>query len=99
MLPEIEIIRRKQLRGTFEAQRFARSGVELPGNGIKLFLGEDTQVGTLGQILPQQAIGIFVYPPLPWTMRIRKVNLHPGSRRQLLVGSHLAPQSATPAHP
>lgn len=60
MLREIEIIWRKQLRGTFEAQRFAQSGVELLGNGIKFFLGECTQGGSLGQILPQQAIGVFV---------------------------------------
>ena len=63
MLPEIEIIQRKGLRGTFAAQRFSPSSVELPGNGITLFLGECTQVRTLGQILPQQAIGIFVAPP------------------------------------
>lgn len=77
MLSEVEIIRRKQLRGTFEAQRFTRSGVELPGNGIKLFLSECTQVGPLGQILPQQAIGVFVDSPLPGTMRAREVDLHP----------------------
>lgn len=89
MLPEVEIIGCKQLRGAFKAQRFPRPGVELPGDGVELILGEGTQVGTLGQILPQQTIGIFIDATLPGTMRISKVNLHPGRLCQLLMGSHL----------
>ena len=63
MLPEIKLIRRKQLRGTFEAQRFAWSGAEFSRNDIKLFLSKCTQVGTFEQMLPQQARSIFVESP------------------------------------
>ena len=49
MLLEIESVRSEQFRRKAEAHRFAWSGVQLPGNGIKLCLSVPAQVGTLGQ--------------------------------------------------
>src|SRR3990167_11103776 len=88
MLPEIESVRREQLRGTPEAQRLAWSGVQLPGDRIQRFLREAAQVAALGQVLPQQAVGVFVNAALPGTVRIGEVDLPPGGFRQPLMFRH-----------
>ena len=88
MLPEIERVRGEQLCGTPEAQRLARPGIQLPGYRIQLFLREATQVAALGQILPQQAVGVLVEASLPRTMRIGEVDRHPGGVRQPVMGRH-----------
>src|SRR3990167_7096244 len=88
MLPEIESVRGEQFRGTLEAQRLAWSGVQFPGNRIQLFLGEATQVAALGQVLPQQAVGVLVDAALPGAVWISEVHLHPGGFRQPLMFRH-----------
>src|SRR3989338_8777450 len=88
MLPEIESVRGEQLRGTFEAQRLARSGVQCPGDRIQRFLAEAAQVAALGQVLPQQAVGVLVDAPLPGAVRIGEVYFYPGGFRQSLVFGH-----------
>ena len=88
MLPEIESVRSEQLRGAPEAQRLAWSGVQFPGNGIQLFLSEATQVATLGQVLPQQTVGVLVDAALPGTVWIGEVNLYPGGFSQPLMCRH-----------
>ena len=88
MLPEIERIRGEQLCGTFEAQRLAWPSIQLPGNRIQLFLREATQVAALGQILPQQAVGVLVDAALPGTVRIGEVDFHPGGFRQPVMRCH-----------
>ena len=65
VLLEIESVRSEQLGRTLEAQRLARSGVLFPGDRIQLLLSEATQVATLGQVLPQQTIGVLVDAALP----------------------------------
>src|SRR3989344_2543917 len=49
---------------------------------------EHTQVAALGQVLPQQAVGVFVNAALPGTVRIGEVDLHPGGFRQPLMFRH-----------
>ena len=44
MLLEVVSVRGEQLIGTPEAQRLGWSSVEFPGNRIRLFLSEATQV-------------------------------------------------------
>lgn len=78
MLLEIESVRGEQLSGTPEAQRLAWSGVQFPGNRIQFFLSEATQVATLGQVLPQQTVGVLIDAALPGTVRVGEVDLHPG---------------------
>ena len=72
MLPEIERVRGEQLRGTPKTQRLAWSGIQSPDNRIQLVLGEATQVASLGQVLPQQAVGVLVDAVLPVTVRHRQ---------------------------
>ena len=59
------------------------------GDGIQFTLGVARQVRSLRQILPQEAIGVFVGATLPGTMRIRKEHSDDQSLRQTLVLSHL----------
>ncbi len=78
MLLEIERIQGEQLCGTLEAQRLAWPGVQLPGYPVQLVLRETTQVAALGQILPQQAIGVLVDATLPGTVWDVGVTVHVG---------------------
>src|SRR4030065_196795 len=88
MLPEIKSVRSEQFRGTLEAQRLAWPGVQFPGNRIQFFLGEATEVAALGQVLPQQAVGVLVDATLPGAVRIGEVDFHPGGFRQPLMRRH-----------
>ena len=72
MLPEIKTVRSEQLCRAPEAQRLAWSGVQFPGNRIQFLLRELTQVTPLGQILPQQTVGVLVNSSLPRAVRIGK---------------------------
>ena len=47
--------------------------------GIEVFLIKDGEVGALGQVLAQQAVGVLIAASLPRAMRISKVDLHAGS--------------------
>ena len=89
MMPEVKSVCREQFGGAFEAEGLSRTGVQLPGNSIEFRLREATQVSSLGEVLPEQAVGIFVDAALPWAVRIGKVNFHPSSQRQALVLGHL----------
>src|SRR4030067_466022 len=88
MLPEIKSVRSEQFRGTLEAHRVAWLGFQFPGNRIQLLLREATQVCSLGQILPQQAVGVLVDATLPGAVRIGEVDLYPGGFRQPLMRRH-----------
>ncbi len=88
MLPEIESVWCKQLRRAFKAQWLAGSGVQLPGNRIQLFLRETIQVTPLGQVLPQQTIGVLVDAALPGAVWIGKIDLHPCGFCQSLMCRH-----------
>src|SRR3989304_4820680 len=85
MVSEIKSVRREQLSGAPEAQRLAWPGVQFPGNRIQLFLSKATQVAALGQVLPQQAVGVLVDAALPRAVRIGEGDLDPGGFRQLLT--------------
>ena len=52
--------------------------VELAGHFVQMGLRVHRQVGALRKVLPQQAIGIFVRPALPRTLRIAEVNVDVG---------------------
>ena len=82
---------RKHLQGGCPVQTFSWSGVQPPGNGIQLALRVGREVRALGQILAEQAIGIFIGPPLPRAMRIGKEHLDGQPLGQLLMFRHLFP--------
>ena len=56
-----------------ERQGLARSFIELAGHPVQVCLGVDRQVRPLGEVLPQQAIGVLVGAALPGALRIAEV--------------------------
>jgi len=76
-----------QRRG--KAETFPWSCVEPIGDGVQLPLGVARQVGPLGQVLAQQAIGILVGPTLPGAVGIGKEDLDRETVRQPLMFRHL----------
>ena len=91
MLKEVERLWHKQFGRTLPLEALARSGVELPSDGIEFGLGESRQVGALGEILPEQAVGVLVDAALPRAVRIGEVDIDPGHFREPFVLRHLAP--------
>lgn len=69
----VEAVLEEGLRRRPPIERVARTGVELPGNGIELALAVDAQVGAFRQVLPDQSIDVLVAPPLPRAVGIGKV--------------------------
>jgi hypothetical protein len=70
MMPEVKSVCREQFGGAFEAKGFSRTGVQLPGNGIEFLLREASQVSSLGEVLSEQTIGVFVDAALPGAVRM-----------------------------
>src|SRR5216683_2712946 len=58
--------------GGQEAKGFARSRVELEGDGVEIRLGVRREVGARREVLPQEPIRILVRPALPRTLGIAK---------------------------
>ena len=54
----------------------AWAGVETQGNRVEFALARFGQIRPLGQVLPQQPIGVLVAAALPRAMRIGKENFH-----------------------
>jgi len=44
----------------FEAMDFFKPSIEFKRDGIEVFLIKDGEVGALGQVLAQQAVGVFI---------------------------------------
>jgi len=55
----------KLLGGCLPAEGLAGAGVEFGGDRGDPLGGVDAQVGALREVLPQQAVGVFVRGPLP----------------------------------
>ncbi len=47
------------------------------------------QIGAFGQVLANQAVGVFIAATLPWAVGIAKVHGHSGVDGQLFVLLHL----------
>ena len=67
----------------------ARPAVQTVGNGVKFVLTVDGKVGAFGQILAQQAVGVFTRAALPWAVRVAEVHLHTGGGGELCMPRHL----------
>ena len=84
-----------QLRIDFQGRRkieaFPRARIQAMGNGVQFALRVARQVGPLGQILAQQAIGVLVGAALPRAIRIGKEDLEREPLGQPLVLGHLFP--------
>ncbi len=68
----------KSICWRLERQRLARSFVELAGYLVQMCLGVDREVCPLGEVLPQEAIGVLVGTALPGALRIAEVNIDVG---------------------
>ena len=66
----------KSLCRRFKLQRFAGPFVELPRHLVEMSLRVYRQVGSLGEVLSQQAVGVLIGSPLPRTSRIAEVNIN-----------------------
>src|SRR6202453_1525104 len=49
----------EQLGGSFPAQCFPASGIEFPADTVELFLGEQGEIGRLGEVLSDEAVDVF----------------------------------------
>ena len=67
-----------------------RGRVFCPGNRSQLFLREAAQVAALGQVLPQQTVGVLVDAPLPGTVWIGKVDRDTDGLCQPLMRRHFS---------
>ena len=59
-----------------ELMAFLRPRVEAQRDLVELGLTVDGQVGALGQVLAQQAVGVLVAATLPRAVRVSEVHLH-----------------------
>lgn len=66
----------------------ARPNIQFIRNGIQLLQAMPRQVGALGQVLPNQAVDVFVAAALPGAMRVAEVNSHSGTLGDLGVTHH-----------
>jgi len=75
--------------GAGEAQAFAGSVVELVGDGVEVGFGDGAEVGALGEVLAQQAVGVLVGAALPGGVRVAEVDLDAGVETDLFSVAHL----------
>src|SRR5271169_5020899 len=74
---------------SLESQSFSRALIETQRDPVQLGLRVAGKVGSLRQVLPQQAIGVFVRSSLPGAVRIAEVNFHIRGYREGFVFGHL----------
>ena len=78
---KVKGVRHKQFCRALPSKVLTRTGIKFPSDGIKLDLSETGEVCSLGEILPEQAVGVLVDAALPKTVRVGEVDLdsgHPG---------------------
>jgi hypothetical protein len=80
----------KDLVGSFEVEYFAGSVVEAFGDFVEVVLCVSTEVGSLGQILAYEAIGIFVAAALPRAVGIAEVDFDAGVGGELCMARHFS---------
>lgn len=85
----LDAVFKEGLSGCFPVQRSSWSGIEAPGDLVKLTMAVHAQVGAFCQVLPDQAIDVLIASTLPWAVRVRKVDLQSRAFSQLLVKRHL----------
>ena len=78
MLKKVKGVRHKQFCRALPSEALTRAGIKLPGDCIKLDLSETGEVCSLGEILPEQAVGVLVDAALPRTARVGEVDLDAG---------------------
>lgn len=84
-----------------ELMALSRSRIEAQRDLVELGLAVDRQVGALGQVLAQQAVGVLVAAALPRAVRVGEVHLHTGTPSVTIVvrSTEPPPEGATGATP
>lgn len=80
---------RKLLRWRLILQGLSRAFIQLSGNRAQLGLAMYRQISAFWKILPQQAVGIFVWAALPRAVWVTKVDVDIGCPREVFVPRHL----------
>ena len=91
MLKKARGVRHKQFCRALPSEALTRTGKKLPGDGTKLDLSETGEVFSLGEILPEQAVGVLVDAALPRTVRVGQVDLDAGHLGGPFGLSHFTP--------
>src|SRR5271165_1147669 len=78
-------------RWSFKVQSLARALIEAPHYLVEVGRGVAGQVCFPGEVLSQQAVGVFVGAALPGTLRITEVDVHLRGDGEALVFGHLQP--------
>src|SRR4051794_18685682 len=65
----------KDLGGGSPSERLAGPAVERVGDGGKVVGAVSREVGALGEVLPEQAVGVLVGAALPGALRVAEVHL------------------------
>jgi len=63
--------------------------VEFGGDAVEVVAGPYVQVGALGEVLAEQAVGVFVGAALPGSVRVTEVDLQAGRNLNPVVVEHL----------
>src|SRR5690606_833664 len=71
------------------SERLAGTAVERVLDHGQLRAADDAQIGALGQVLAEQAVGVLVAAALPGRVRVAEVDRDPRTRRELGVLGHL----------
>jgi hypothetical protein len=81
--------RAEHIQRGVEGVRGARSVGQAVGYGVEFGLGVCRQIGALGQVLPQQSVGVLAGSTLPRAMGVAEVDLRARAGREFAVASHL----------
>ena len=65
--------------------RSARPVVQAVGDSVEFVLCVDREVGSFGQVLSQQPVGVFTCAALPGAMGVAEVHAHAGGRSEFLM--------------
>src|SRR5215471_2314266 len=74
-----------------KSQRFPRALVQPQSDAVEGRLWMQGKVGSLGEILMQQTVGIFIRSALRGALRVTEVDLHIGGDCEALVIDHFFP--------
>src|SRR5207302_6306304 len=70
------------------AERLSRSRVESERDGIEVSAGVPSEIGALGKVLTQQAVGVLVGASLPGAVWVAEVDRQAGGYPELGVLGH-----------
>jgi hypothetical protein len=79
-----------------EVVAFAGAVVELVGDGVAGFLGEVIEAGAFGEVLADEAVGVFVGAAFPSLVRVGEVDLGAESALERAVRAYLDGKLAGP---